>query len=998
MDQAGKEPTNNEFLQPGRLPGDNIRGALTDAAAEAPANCQEQVKLDEIAGLGNGDAALDPLEPYIRPYSAFALWQKRLVVSLGAAAGWFSTSSSFIFFPAIPFLARDLGASTERINLTVTSYLIASGVFPSLIAGLSDVYGRRPIFVITLGSYVAVNIGLALQRSFGVLLGLRMLQSAAISGTFAFSYGILGDVTTPADRGGFIGLMSIFLNTPPSVAPLISGLLLIRWGWQAIFWFLVIASGTVFLCVLFFLPETCRNIVGDGSLSTQWQNKVIFPCLKPPKQEKSPDDPDIDQPRPKKMITPMEILMIFKNPGTSISIICYGIFYTMYSCLQASLSTIFVEQYGVSGLTAGLSYLPFGIATVIASTFGGMLLDREYKKVAASMGITLVKGRLDDMADFPIERARLNLAKWAVVFCVPLIVGYGWALQYHTVPHGGAAGAAVFHRLYESDKLYVPQRAAGRLPHGPAVDDPGGQQSVSVRAGGRGAGAAGRDAPAAGARLVLYGDCGDAGRGLSVAVGGGAQYHLIQLFRNASSTVPATPTSSAPTVQRSPPPLDAGFAHAATFTCSIMEDQSSHSRHLGRSVSQPEARPSPSVHHSRRFDGRHIPLAFIQTSPLILSESWVELSSQPSSSSLSSVDNEIVTTGLQVGNSPFQRRRRLHPSSRTLPPQHQQTALHMAGASSQDEEEESDSEDDRLMTSSAENIHSSEKEPSDDSDNESDDADNATTLGRRTSDAPVFRPHPNAFTHPPAGLGQRSYSTSSADQPHPHSSFRRSSYPHRSQARGHRGGAPNFMSPSVREDNDAALRASLTTLLSCAAAARGLPKKEETDAQRATRTGVAPSDQPMELRFMPESELASDEKQTEAAGPAAATRRRRASPSRSGAVSPKSKRSESAGRGPRAAKKKRTAVVSTEEALISPTLLSWVVSAGVVVLVSVVGFGAGYVIGREVGREEAREALAASISSGANDTTSAGGDVIRSSVGLRKLRWSAVGRSIVAQA
>ncbi|OAA69602.1 hypothetical protein ISF_02872 [Cordyceps fumosorosea ARSEF 2679] len=433
-----------------------------------------------------------------------------------------------------------------------------------------------------------------------------------------------------------------------------------------------------------------------------------------------------------------------------------------------------------------------------------------------------------------------------------------------------------------------------------------------------------------------------------------------------------------------------------------MENQATHSRHLGRSVSQPEPRPSPSVHHSRRFDGASDTFPPAQISlPLTRAESWVELSSQPSSSSLSSVDNEIVTTGLQVG-SPFQRRRRLHPTARSL--SHQQpTVLRVASASSHEEEEEedeSDSDEDRVMTSSAENIHSSEKDASDGSDDESDDddGDNATTLGR-ASDAPVFRPHPNAFSHPPAGPAQRRYSTSSAEHPHPHSSFRRSSYPHR-QPRGHRG-TPNFMSPSVREDNDAALRASLTTLLSCAAAARGLPKnKEETDAQRTVRTGVTPNNQPMELRFIPESALTGEDKQNEAeAGPSTA---RRQHPS-SGTVSPKSKRSESAGRGPRPAKKKRTGASTTgadaEYALISPTLLSWVVSAGVVVLVSVVGFGAGYVIGREVGREEARGVLAASVSSGGvNDTTAAGGDVIRSSVGLRKLRWSAVGRSIVAQA
>lgn len=147
---------------------------------------------------------------------------------------------------------------------------------------------------------------------------------------------------------------------------------------------------------------------------------------------------------------------------------------------------------------------------------------------------------------------------------------------------------------------------------------------------------------------------------------------------------------------------------------------------------------------------------------------------------------------------------------------------------------------------------------------------------------------------------------------------------------------------------------------------------------------------------MPESELAGEDKQADASP--TGTRRRRSSPSRSGAVSPKTKRSESTGRAPRAAKKKRTAVATTEDALLSPTMLSWVVSAGVVVLVSVVGFGAGYVIGREVGREEARE-LAASVGvSGVNDTASAGSEVMRTSSGLRKLRWGAVGRSIVAQA
>ncbi|EXA53150.1 hypothetical protein HZS61_000796 [Fusarium oxysporum f. sp. conglutinans] len=389
------------------------------------------------------------------------------------------------------------------------------------------------------------------------------------------------------------------------------------------------------------------------------------------------------------------------------------------------------------------------------------------------------------------------------------------------------------------------------------------------------------------------------------------------------------------------------------------------------------ARSSPGLPSQRRHD-----------------ESWVEVASQPSSSSLSSIGDEIVTTGLRVGN-PYVRRRRLQQSARSLP--QQQTAIHNVNAadlSSQEEYDESDSEDDRLLTSSTENAQRSEEEADMDSEAESD-GDNVTALGRVSDQPtePVFRPQPNAFTHPSTQRRDSAPAIPSAPPPpHPHNGLTRPSFTQRSQTRPHRAG-PSFMSPAVREENDAALRASLTTLLSCAHAARGLPKsKEEAEAQRTANAGVGPSSQPMELRFVPESELSTEPRRAQRpAGPSPP--RKRGSPARSPSrTSERGKHGSGSPTAPRATKKKKVAQME-EPTSISPTLLTWVVSAGVVVLVSVVGFGAGYVIGREVGKQEA---LAASVGS-VNETASCGQEVIRSSGnGLRKLRWGAVGKSIVA--
>jgi MFS family permease len=147
-------------------------------------------------------------------YSAFLSWQKNCIIGLAALAGWFSSVSSFVYFPAIPFLASDLHVSIAKVNLTVTSYLVMSGIFPAIVGDAADRFGRRPAFLAGVAVYVGANIALALQTSFGLLVFFRMLQSAGISGMFSIAYGVLGDLFTPAERGGYSGVMAFLYLSP----------------------------------------------------------------------------------------------------------------------------------------------------------------------------------------------------------------------------------------------------------------------------------------------------------------------------------------------------------------------------------------------------------------------------------------------------------------------------------------------------------------------------------------------------------------------------------------------------------------------------------------------------------------------------------------------------------------------------------------------------------------------------------------------------------------
>jgi MFS family permease len=94
----------------------------------------------------------------------------------------FSPLSSFIYYPAITPIAFSLHVSIELINLTITSYLVISGIAPALLGDMADTLGRRPVYIGILSIYVGANVGLALQSSYAALMVLRMVQSFGASG------------------------------------------------------------------------------------------------------------------------------------------------------------------------------------------------------------------------------------------------------------------------------------------------------------------------------------------------------------------------------------------------------------------------------------------------------------------------------------------------------------------------------------------------------------------------------------------------------------------------------------------------------------------------------------------------------------------------------------------------------------------------------------------------------------------------------------------------
>ena len=115
------------------------------------------------------------------PYSVYTGRQKICISWLASLSAMYSGLSSFIYYPAITALSRSLSVSVEKINLTITSYQVVSGIAPAILGDLADQIGRRPICLIAFVLYFSANLGLALQHRYAALVALRCLQSAGSS-------------------------------------------------------------------------------------------------------------------------------------------------------------------------------------------------------------------------------------------------------------------------------------------------------------------------------------------------------------------------------------------------------------------------------------------------------------------------------------------------------------------------------------------------------------------------------------------------------------------------------------------------------------------------------------------------------------------------------------------------------------------------------------------------------------------------------------------------
>lgn len=307
-----------------------------------------------------------------------------------------------------------------------------------MVAGFSDGAGRRPVYIYCFIVYIASNIGLALQRNYAALLVLRCLQSAGSSGTVALCNGVVADLVTSAERGIYIGYSSVASILGPIVGPILGGVIAQYLGWPWIFWVLTILSATYFVLFFLFLPETCRKVVGDGSIPPPKLNQSLTGIIRERRRIKAGVIVDTAQQEAVrknyrlKFPNPIATLVIAVDKESGLILFCSGLLVAIMYATTTGIPYLFGKIYDFDELQLGLVYIPFGAGSLISALSTGKAIDWNYRRYAKKHGLPLTKNRHQDLTNFPIEKARLEVALPLLYLGNVGSIAYGWTLDYRT--------------------------------------------------------------------------------------------------------------------------------------------------------------------------------------------------------------------------------------------------------------------------------------------------------------------------------------------------------------------------------------------------------------------------------------------------------------------------------------------------------------------------------------------------------------------------------------
>ncbi|KAK1981631.1 major facilitator superfamily transporter [Colletotrichum cereale] len=211
-----------------------------------------------------------PATPDLTRYTSPLQWphaRKYLMLALSCVATFLTAYTAGSYSPPSSIMADDLGTSQLKVLVGITSFCIGFALSPMVLAPLSEIYGRYPVFVISGVLYVIFQAVCSVAPNLAVMLIARFLVGVGGSVFSSVIGGVIADLWAKDQRNMPMALFSGAVLAGTGAGPLVASLMVKRMGaedgtraWKWIFWHQVIID-TVLVIALAVLFEESRGSV-----------------------------------------------------------------------------------------------------------------------------------------------------------------------------------------------------------------------------------------------------------------------------------------------------------------------------------------------------------------------------------------------------------------------------------------------------------------------------------------------------------------------------------------------------------------------------------------------------------------------------------------------------------------------------------------------------------------------------------------------------------------
>ncbi|KAL6896053.1 major facilitator superfamily domain-containing protein [Trichoderma longibrachiatum] len=340
--------------------------------------------------------------PYIEAgeeiYDRVSSRRKHVIVSVLSFCAFLAPLSSTSILAAVPEVAKTYHTTGSIVNVSNAAYMALMGISPVVWGPMSQVFGRRPMTLLTTVLFFLLSIATALAPNLASFFIFRALSAFEGTAFILLGASCIGDIYRPTERATALGWFMSGTLIGPALGPCIGGILVTYTSWRSIFWLQTALAGTGSLGVFFLVPETIhRKRIDDlEGCSRKEKAKAIL-----------------------HMTSPIRVMRLFRYWNqVLVALASSALVWNMYSLLTPIPYVLNPRFHLESPMLSGLFYLAPGSGYLLGTFMGGRWADRTVKEwIKRRNGVRVPEDRL---------RSAIPFMAFVVPSCILI---YGWAID-----------------------------------------------------------------------------------------------------------------------------------------------------------------------------------------------------------------------------------------------------------------------------------------------------------------------------------------------------------------------------------------------------------------------------------------------------------------------------------------------------------------------------------------------------------------------------------------